>query len=367
MRIICDSAELSKACMNVQRTVSGKSTIPALEGILIEAADGKVKLTGYDLEVGSVIIVNCEVYEAGRVVLNAKNLCDILRMVPEDVVSIDCDERNISKIKSGEAEYSIIGTSADDYPELPSINKYSDIKVKQAVLKDMIKKTIFSVSTGERNPVHTGVKFEISENKIVLVAVDGARLAIRREEVNYFSEEKPELSFVVPAKTLNEIIKLSGDDERDIEIKAGDRHIIFKIDGYEIISRLLEGNFLNYKSAIPLTWGTKIIVETKRLIECIERTSLIITDKSSPVRCIVDNGVMKFSSVTAIGTASDKMVADIEGKPVEIGFNNRFVLDCLKACDAETVKIEMSSANQPITLSPLEGDSFFYLVLPVRI
>ena len=367
MRIICDSAELSKACMNVQRTVSNKSTIPALEGILIEAADGKVKLTGYDLEVGSVVVLDCEVYEAGKVVLNAKNLCDILRMVPEDVVSIDCDERNISKIKSGEAEYSIIGTSADDYPELPTINKYSNISIKQAVLKDMIKKTIFSVSTGERNPVHTGVKFEVSENKIVLVAVDGARLAIRREEVEYFSEEKPEISFVVPAKTLNEIIKLSGDDEKNIEIKAGDRHIIFKIDEYEIISRLLEGNFLNYKSAIPLTWGTKIVVDTKRLIECIERTSLIITDKSSPVRCTVDNGIMKFSSVTAIGTASDKMAADIEGKTIEIGFNNRFVLDCLKACDAETIKIEMSSSNQPITFSPLEGDDFFFLVLPVRI
>ncbi len=367
MRIICDSSELSKACMNVQRTVSGKSTIPALEGILIEAAEGKVSLTGYDLEVGSVVSLDCEVYEAGRVVLNAKNLCDILRMVPEDVVSIECDDRNISKIKSGETEYSIIGSSADDYPELPTINKYSDIKIKQSVLKDMIKKTIFSVSTGERNPVHTGVKFEISENKIVLVAVDGARLAIRREEIEYSSEEKPEISFVVPAKTLNEIIKLSGDDEKDIEIKAGDRHIIFKIDGYEIISRLLEGNFLNYKSAIPMSSETKIIVETKRLIESIERTSLIITDKSSPLRLIVDNGILKFSSVTALGTASDKMAADIEGKNIEIGFNNRFVLDCLKVCDVEKIKIEMISANQPITFSPLEGDHFFFLILPVRI
>ena len=367
MRIICDSAELSKACMNVQRTVSGKSTIPALEGILIEAADGKVSLTGYDLEVGSVVSLDCEVYEAGRVVLNAKNLCDILRMVPEDIVSIECDERNISKIKSGETEYSIIGTAADDYPELPTVNKYYDITIKQSVLKDMIKKTIFSVSTGERNPVHTGVKFEIAEDEIVLVAVDGARLAIRREKISCSSDEKPEISFVVPAKTLNEIIKLSGDDESEIIIKAGDRHIIFTVERYEIVSRLLEGNFLNYKSAIPLTWGTKITVETKRLIECIERTSLIITDKSSPVRCTVDNGVMKFSSVTAIGTANDKMVADIEGKSIEIGFNNRFVLDCLKACEADTIKIEMTGSNQPITFSPLEGDSFFYLVLPVRI
>lgn len=367
MKIICDSAELSKACMNVQRTVSSKSTIPALEGILIEADNGKVKLTGYDLEVGSVIILPCDVSIAGRVVLNAKNLCDILRMVPEDIVSIECDDRNICKIKSGETEYSIIGTSADEYPELPSLNKFSPVTIKQAILKDMIKKTIFSVSTGERNPVHTGVKFEITQGRIVLVAVDGARLAVRREDIEYSEEENGELQFVVPSKTLNEIIKLSSDDESEIEIRVGDRHIIFKIDEYEIVSRLLEGNFLNYKSAIPLTYATRIIVPTKRLIECIERTSLIITDKSSPVRCVIENGIMKFSSVTAIGTANDKMAADIEGKNIEIGFNNRFVLDCLKACDVEEIKIEMTSSNQPITFAPLEGDSFFFLVLPVRI
>lgn len=367
MKIICDSAELSKICMNIQRTVSSKSTIPALEGILIEAQNGKIRLTGYDLEVGSLVSIQSEVKEEGRVVLGAKNLCDILRMVPEDEVSIECDDRNICKIKSGETEYSIIGTSADDYPELPSLSKFSPVTVKQGILKDMIKKTIFSVSTGERNPVHTGVKFEVTQGRIVLVAVDGARLAVRREDIEYNAEENGELQFVVPAKTLNEIIKLSGDDESDVEIRVGDRHIIFKIEEYEIISRLLEGNFLNYKSAIPLTYGTRIIVPTRSLIECIERTSLIITDKSSPVRCVVENGIMKFSSVTAIGTANDKLAAEIEGKNIEIGFNNRFVLDCLKACDVDEIKIEMSSSNQPITFAPLEGDSFFFLVLPVRI
>lgn len=366
MKIVCDSAEFGKACMNVQRTVSNKSTIPALEGILIEAENGKVRLTGYDLEVGSKIVNDAEVYSEGRVVLSAKNLCDILRMVPDETVSIECDDRNICKIKSGEAEYSLIGTSADEYPELPALTKFSPVSVNLNVLKDMIRKTIFSVSVGERNPVHTGVKFEIGEGQIVLVAVDGARLAIRRENVNYQLEENM-LQFVVPAKTLNEISKLAGDDESEIEILVGDRHIIFKFDNYEIISRLLEGNFINYKAAIPLTSSTQIRVNTRRLIECIERTSLIITDKSSPVRCSIENGVMKFSSVTAIGTASDKIAAEIEGNNLEIGFNNRFVLDALKVCDKEEIRIEMGSSNQPIIFRPLEGEEFFFLVLPVRI
>ena len=364
MKIICDSSVFAKSCMNVQRTVSTKSTIPSLEGILISAKDSNVCLTGYDLEVGSEIICDADIHSEGRVVLNAKNLCDILRMVPDDTVLIDCDDRNICKIKSGEAEYSLIGTAAEDYPDLPVLNKFSPVSVNVGILKDMIRKTIFSVSTGERNPVHTGVKFEIEKNKIVLVAVDGARLAIRREEISY---EGDSLSFVVPAKTLNEILKLSCDDEDSIEILVGDRHIIFRIDNYQIISRLLEGNFLNYKSAIPMSHSTEIKVPVKSIIECIERTSLIITDRSSPVRCTVDNGIIKFSSVTAIGTATDKIAADIEGGNIEIGFNNRFVLDCLKVCDEEEIRIQMSSSNQPIVFLPMEGDSFFFLVLPVRI
>ena len=279
MKIICDSAELAKAAFSVQRTVSGKSTIPSLEGILIEAFEDKIKLTGYDLEVGSTIIIDADVRSEGKIVLNAKNFCDILRMVPDDSISIETDDRNIAKIKSGEADYSIIATNADDYPELPSLNKFSPVVVELGLLKDMIKKTIFSVSTGERNPVHNGVKFEITNNKIVLVAVDGARLAVRREEISYDEEQNGSLSFVVPAKTLGEIQKNTSDDDTPIEIKVGDRHIIFKIGEYQIISRLLEGNFLNYKSAIPMSSETKIIVETKRLIESIERTSLIITDK----------------------------------------------------------------------------------------
>lgn len=367
MKIICDSVELAKAAFSVQRTVSSKSTIPSLEGILIEAFEDKIKLTGYDLEVGSTVIIDADVRSEGKIVLNAKNFCDILRMVPDDSISIETDDRNIANIKSGEASYSIIATNADDYPELPTLNKFSPVVAQLGLLKDMIKKTIFSVSTGERNPVHNGVKFEVTDNKLVLVAVDGARLAVRREEINYDQEQNGELNFVVPAKTLSEIQKNTCDDDTVVEIKVGDRHIIFKIGEYQVISRLLEGNFLNYKSAIPINSDTRIIVETKRLIESIERTSLIITDKSSPLRLIVDNGILKFSSVTALGTASDKMAADIEGKNIEIGFNNRFVLDCLKVCDVEKIKIEMISANQPITFSPLEGDHFFFLILPVRI
>lgn len=364
MKIICDSAKLAKSCMNVQRTVSGKSTIPALEGILIRASHDSVNLTGYDLEVGTDTYIPAEVEEEGSVVLNARHFCDILRFLPDDTVSIDCDDRNICKIKSGETEYSIIGIASDEYPDIPSVSSGFPIVINQALLKDMIRKTIFSVSTSERNPVHCGVKFEITDGKITLVAVDGARLAIRREDIDYSGED---VSFVVPAKTLGEVIKLGEDDDGHYSISVGKRHICFEVGEYKIISRLLEGNFIDYKAAIPMTASTKITVDTRSLIECVERTSLIITDRSSPVRCSIENGVMKFSCVTTIGTANDKMAADIEGKDIEIGFNNKFVLDALKACDVDEVRIELNSSNQPIIIVPTNNDKFLYLILPVRI
>ena len=355
MKIVCDSAKLSKMCMNVQRTVSAKSTIPAIEGILIDALGDNVRLTGYDLEVGTETFLAADVKENGSVILNAKNLCDILRLLPDETVSIESDERNICKIRSGETQYSIIGASAEDYPDLPNITGGFPIVINQALLKDMIRKTVFSVSSSERNPVHSGVKFEISDGKIVLVAVDGARLAVRREEIDYSGED---VSFVVPAKTLSEVVKLGEDDEGVYSFEVGE---------YRIISRLLEGNFIDYKAAIPLSAATTVIADTRRMMECVERTALIITDRSSPVRCIVEPELLRFSSITTIGTASDKMLADVKGEELEIGFNSKFMLDALRACESDEIKLEFNSANQPILILPTEGEKFLFLVLPVRI
>ncbi|MFI3142052.1 MAG: DNA polymerase III subunit beta [Clostridia bacterium] len=364
MKFTCDSNQLSKACMNVQRTVANKTTIPALEGILFSCQDNKLLLTGYDLEVGSEIYLDADVQTQGSIILNAKHICDILRMLPDDDVSLSTDDRNICKIVCGETEYSLIGIPSHEYPDLPVITSGLPITISQELLNDMIKKTIFSVSVGEKNPVHNGVKFEIEDGKIVLIAVDGARLAIRRELIDYQGEK---LDFVVPAKALNEITKLSEQEDLNYTINVGKRHITFEIDGYKIISRLLEGEFLNYKTALPTSYTTTVVAQTKRVIECVERTSLIITDKQSPVRCIIDENMMKFSSVTAIGTANDKMEAEVQGKKVEIGFNKRFVLEALKACDESEINLGFNSSSQPIIITPLEGEDFFFLVLPVRI
>lgn len=370
MKFICSSQILSEACMNVQRATSAKSTnLPTIEGILIKAENDRIMLTGYDLEVGIITSVEGRVEQTGSVILNAKILCDILRNVPDDLVSIECDDRLICKIKSGDSEFSIMGFSETDYPELPSVSGGFPIVVNGEVLKDMIKKTIFAAAENDSKVIHTGIRFEVTSGNIRLVSVDGYKLAIRNEKIDYNGEEK---IFVVPKKTLNEVVKLV-DNCENISLIVASRHILFECGNYVIISRLLEGEFLSYKSAITTTAKTEVKVNTRRFISSIERTSLIITERiKSYVRCIFDTDSIKISSTTALGTANDRILADIQGERVEIGFNNKYLLDALKVCDIDEIIVRLNGATSPIIIVPEDDGSliyernFLFMVLPVR-
>lgn len=371
MKFICSSKILSEACMNVQRATSTKSSnLPTIEGILIKAENDRVMLTGYDLEVGIITSVEARVEETGSVILTAKILCDILRNVPDEYVTIECDERLICKITSGESNFSIMGFSEADYPDLPTVSGGFPIVVGGEVLKDMIKKTIFAVAETDLKVVHTGIRFEVGNNNIRLVSVDGFKLAIRNEKIDYEGDEK---IFVVPKKTLNEVVKLIDENCETVSIVVASRYILFECSNYVIISRLLEGEFLSYKSAIPTTAKTQVKVNTRSLINSIERTSLIITERvKSYVRCIFNENAIRISSTTALGTANDKLEADIEGERVEIGFNNKYLLDALKVCDTDEITIRINGATSPIIMVPDDENvliydrSFLFMVLPVR-
>lgn len=364
MKLICETQKLSEICSNVQRAVSTKSSIPAIEGILLEAGENVLTLTGYDLEVGMITSMEARVEEAGSIILNAKILCDILRSLPSDTVSIEADERLTCRIKSGDAEFTLIGIAAADYPELPSVESGFPIVLDSETLRDMIRKTIFATAENDVKVVHTGVRFEIGANQIRLVAVDGFRLAMRNEEIDYDGEEK---IFVAPKKALNEVVKLTGGEET-IALNVGKRFIVFEIGSYRIVSRLLEGEFLNYRAAISGKVTGTVRVNTRLLIQSIERTSLIITDRTkSPIRCVFDENMIRISSTTALGTAHDRVPCKSEGEHMEIGFNNRYLLDALRVCDADEVLVKIGSPILPILIVPTEGDDFLFLVLPVRL
>ncbi len=365
MKIICNTSVLAEACNIVQRGVPQKSTLPATEGIYLQAKGSQLTLTGYDLEVGITTTIECSTENEGSIVLNARLLCDILRRLPSQSVTINCDSHNLCKITSGEAEFSLVGIPADDYPELPTVSGGIPFAIKQGILKNMVKQTIFAVAVQDIKPVHKGIKFEVENNNLRLISCDGFRLAIRNETIEYAGED---MTFVVPAKTLSEVVKLTDDDDANITFSIGKKFIYFEIGNYRIISRLLEGEFFNYKNAIPSESTTKARVNLKLILDSVERTSLLITSKiKSPVRCIFDDNTIRISSATSLGAATDKIPASIEGKRLEIGFNNTYLTDCLRTVDVDEVKIELSSPVSPIIIKPVEGDNFIFLIIPMRL
>lgn len=366
MKISCSTLKLSEAATNVQRAVSAKTSIPALEGILLNAEGEIVSLYGYDLEIGITTTIDARVTEPGSIVLNARLFCDILRKLPTDTVEISVDEKFLVTIKSGESTFSLIGISGQEYPEMPNVGDKTPIVLPQNLLKNMIRQTIFSVATGGSKPVHTGIRFEIGNGMIQLIAVDGFRLAVRKEPIANVEEESV---FVVPAKTLSEVSKLLLDDDIDLSIGIGNRHIIFEINSYSVISRLLDHNeFMDYQAAIPKTCVTSVRVNTRQFIESLERISLLISEKIlNPVKCIFDDNTIRSTCATTLGSGQDQIAAIIQGDRVEIGFRSKFLLEALHAIDSDEVLVELNGALSPIKIVPIDGDRFLYMVLPVRL
>lgn len=364
MKINCSKNALSEALSNVSRAVATKTTLPALEGILLKAHGSTLSLTAYDLELGISTTVDAAVAEEGDIVLSARLLLDMVKRMPTERVQIASDEKAFTVISGGVTEFNIIGISAEDYPELPEVGGGEQVTLDALTLKSMINQTIFSVAVTDTRPVQTGSLFELDENTINIVSVDGFRLAMRREKL----QNGKQMRFIVPAKTLSEVSKLIGEDEKQVSIYVGRKHIIFDVDGYKVISRLLEGDFLDYKNAIPEGGTTRVRVSVRSFGGCVERASLLITDRlKSPIRCVFEQDLVKISCITTIGKAYDEVACQNNGAKVEIGFNNKFLLDALRACDTDEVFLEMNGPLSPMKILPPEGDSFLFLVLPVRI
>ncbi len=364
MKMICQKTVLVEAVSNISRAVSPKSPIPALEGILIQTEEQSATLVGYDLELGIITSIPADIKEAGKIVIPARLMLDIIRKIPSETILISVDEKQLTLIKGGVAEFTILGIPAEDYPELPNVDENSNLIIKQGVLKSMIDQTLFAIATTDSKPVHTGSLFDVKQDKITLVSVDGYRLALRREA--FLTDQ--ETSFIVPGKTLSEVSKLLKEEDGEMSMIVSHKHIIFKINGYHVISRLLEGDFLDYNAAIPKVEKTTVEVSTRMLTEGIERTSLLISDRlRSPIKLNISEDLIRISCSTTIGKAYDEVDCKIQGEDVMMGFNNKYLLDALKASDCDMVKLQLNGALSPMRIVPLEGESFLFLVLPVRV
>ena len=366
MRFTCEKSTLVQGLNIASRTVAQKSSLSVIEGILCRAGSG-VNLTGYNMETAITYSVEAEVSETGTCILPSKLFGDIVRRLPEGPVTVVVDENFKVSIRAGYASFTISAESAEDYPELPDVSSGRGISIPQMKLKELISGTIFAVSENQGRPIHTGVKFEVENECISAIAVDGFRLARRS-----FHPETPtqrELSFVVPAAGLKEVEKILTDSDEDAVFTLGSKHILFDIGAATLVCRLLEGDFLDWRKVVPTNCPVKLVANVGDLANSIERVGLIVSEKyKSPVRCIFGDQVLQLRTNTTIGAAEDRCSLAGDGKELEIGFNVRYLADALKAIPSEEVTLELTNGLSPIVLTPVDDKhDFAYMVLPVRI
>lgn len=367
MKFSCEKVLLQNAVNTASRAVASKSSIPALEGVLLQAGPAGLTVSGYNMNTGIRTTLEADVSEGGELVLSARLFGEIIRRLPDDVVVFTSDSGLNVKLACGDASYNISALSADDYPELPEVEDQYSVSIGQGTLRSMIAQTSFAVSTDEARPIHTGSLFEIEEDTLTVVSVDGFRLALRRENLERKADGA--FRFVAPGAALNEVEKICQDTGDPAVVTLGSRHVLFQAGASQLICRRLEGDFLDYRTAIPRKNPISITADAKALMNSIDRVSVVISDKQkSPVRCVFQDGEVLLSAKTAAGDASDICRVSGDGRGLEIGFNNRYLLDALKYAPADTVRIELNTGISPCVITPAEGEeSFLYMVLPVRL
>ncbi|TAH64149.1 MAG: DNA polymerase III subunit beta [Gottschalkiaceae bacterium] len=363
MKIITTKSILLDSINIVQKAVPSKTTLSILEGILFEAKNGKLKLTSTDLEIGIETIANVDVIEPGKVVLSAKIVGEIVRKLPDADIEIETTDNNLVYIKSENSSFKLVTLPSSEFPELPLVKKENGITLSQNILKDMIRQTIFAVSTDEVRPILTGVLFDISGDTITMVALDGFRMAVKWNGIINDNNYK----VVIPGKTLSEISKILNDSEEPTNIYFSNNHIQFQIEDTLIVSRLLEGEFINYKQIIPNEYKIKVKVSRSRLMDSCDRAALFARDSSNNmIRFEINDDLMIIRSNSQNGDVYEEINIQKEGNDIEIAFNAKYFIDVLKVLESEEITIEFTTNVSPSIIKPFEKTGYLYLVLPAR-
>ena len=369
MKIVCYKDKILKAINSVVKGVASKTTMPILEGILIQTNDNEIKLTTYDLELGIEYTIECDVKEQGSTVVNAIMFSEIIRKLPDTEIYLSLNDKNLLEIECEGSLYKLATMNPDEFPELPKIEVENSIEIEQNNLKNMIRKTIFAVSSEESRPIFTGCLFEIENNKLTLVCVDGFRLALRS---CFLKQQSNNFKAVIPGKTLNELNKIITDSFEPVKIGVSKNQAVFNMDDCKVVTRILDGEFLNYKNVIPSNWETRIKVNKNNIQNSFERVSLISSssiekEKKYPVKVQVDIGKVTISCTNQTGDAKEELYVSTEGKNLEAGFNPKYFLDCLKAIDDEEVYIEFGTSISPSLVKSIENNDYTYMILPIRL
>lgn len=364
MKFICSKSNLLTGVQTVAKAVPSKTTMSILECILIEADSGNIVLTANDMELGIETVIEGEVLVSGKIALDAKIFSEIVRKLPDNNITIETDDNNKTTITCEKAKFNIIGKSGDDFSCLPTIEKLDPLVISQYTLKETVRQTIFSISDNDNNKLMTGELFEINQDELKVVSLDGHRISIRKINLK---NSYPFKKVVVPGKTLNEISKiLSGDMEKDVYIFFNDKHIIFEFDHTTVVSRLIEGEYFKIDQMLSNDYETKVRINKKELLSCIDRATLLIkeNDKKPIIMNILD-GNMELKMNSTLGSMKEEIDIAKLGKDLMIGFNPKFLMDALRVIEDEEIDLYLVNPKAPCFIRDEEG-KYIYLILPVN-
>lgn len=367
MKFTCETSAFSEAIATASRAVNAKTTIEALEGLLIRAIDGVIYVTGYDIGGGIGICVTCEgrVDEPGSIVLPVRTVAEVVRKLPEEMMVLSTNDRLVATILSGDAESSLMGIDPADFPSLPQVDAEQTLVVSYESLKNLTRRTSFAVAITDARPILMGVLFEIHQADIRTVAVDGFRLGLANEKLKKAIEGDYE--FVVPGRSVAELGRVIKETEEDIEIAVSKKHLHISKGNITFVARLLEGKFINYHSVIPSEKAMTCLVRVEDMIESVDRVGVVINERlRSPLILRFEEGFVNTYCSSSQGRVRDRVEAKMEGNGCELAVNNRYLLEALKACECEYVRIEILSPLSPIVIKPETGDDFTFIVVPLK-
>lgn len=364
MKLICSKSDLLHGVNIVSKAVPTRTTMAILECILIDASSDEIKLIANDIELGIETVIDGEIVENGIIALDAKIFSDIVRKLPDNEVVIETDASFKTVIVCEKAKFNIIGKSGEDFSYLPYIEKNNPISISQFTLKEVIRQTIFSIADNDNNRLMTGELFEINENQLKVVSLDGHRISIRNIELKENYESK---KVVVPGKTLNEISKiLPGSVDDDVTIYITDNHIIFEFMNTTVVSRLIEGEYFKIEQMFSSDYETRVKINKRELLDCIDRATLLVKEgDKKPIIMDIQDGVMELKINSFIGSMNEDIDIEKTGKDILIGFNPKFFIDALRVIDEEEVCLYMVNPKAPCFIRD-DDNQFIYLILPVN-
>ncbi len=364
MKLVCSKANLLNGVQTVSKAVPNKTTMSILECILIDASRDGIRLTANDMELGIETIIEGDVIEKGVIAIDAKIFLEIVRKLPDNDITIETDSSYKTTITCEKAKFNISGKSGEDFSYLPSIEREEGIILSQFTLKEIVRQTIFSISDNDNNKLMTGELFDINGNTLRVVSLDGHRISIRKIELKNSYEPR---KLVVPGKTLNEVSKiLPGDGDKDVSIYFTSKHIVFEFENTTVVSRLIEGEYFRIDQMLSSDYETKVRVNKRELLSCIDRATLLVKEgDKKPIIITITDEHMELKINSALGSMDEDMDIEKQGKDLMIGFNPKFLIDALRVIDDEEVTLFMVNPKAPCFIKNAE-ESYIYLILPVN-